>query len=149
MTTQGHSLTFCPRSLRLNIFKLLFLKNTRPLEAKFHMGPPWDVGMKICSNVPGHMTKMASRPIYGKNLKKPPSSERSGRWPWNLVCSIGYSSTTIFIQMMTLGWLTIFMTWSNLYSNLSHDRHVIQWNNPFHKNHMITRVITPARLPIG
>ena len=33
------------------------------------MAHPWDVGMKICSNVPGHMTKMASRPIYGKNLK--------------------------------------------------------------------------------
>ena len=25
--------------------------------------------MKICSNVPGHMTKMASSPIYGKNHK--------------------------------------------------------------------------------
>ena len=23
---------------------------------------------------------------------------------------------------------------------LSHDRHVIQWNNSFHKNHLITRV---------
>ena len=33
--------------------------------------------------------------------------------------------------------------------NLSHDRHVIQWNNPCHKNHITTRVITPARLPIG
>ena len=39
-------------------------KNTRPFEAKFHMEPPWDVGMKIYSNVPGHMAKMASRPIY-------------------------------------------------------------------------------------
>ena len=26
--------------------------------------------MKICSNVPGHMAKMASRLIYGKNLEK-------------------------------------------------------------------------------
>ena len=30
----------------------------------------WDGGMKICSNCPGHMTKMAAMPIYGKNLKK-------------------------------------------------------------------------------
>ena len=30
------------------------------------MEPPLDVGMKLYSNVPGHMTKMASRPIYGK-----------------------------------------------------------------------------------
>ena len=26
------------------------------------------------------------------------------RWPWNLVCSIGCSSSTKFVQMMTLGW---------------------------------------------
>ena len=30
----------------------------------------WDGGTKVCSNVPGHMTKMATMPIYGKNLKK-------------------------------------------------------------------------------
>ena len=29
----------------------------------------WDGGMKVCSNGPGHMTKMATMPIYGKNLK--------------------------------------------------------------------------------
>ena len=29
-----------------------------------------DGGMKVCSNGPGHMTKMAAMPIYGKNLKK-------------------------------------------------------------------------------
>ena len=35
------------------------------------MVPPWDGGTKICSNGgPGHMTKMAAMPIYGKNLKK-------------------------------------------------------------------------------
>ena len=27
-------------------------------------------GTKVCSNGPGHMTKMAAMPIYGKNLKK-------------------------------------------------------------------------------
>ena len=26
--------------------------------------------LKVCSNGPGHMTKMAAMPIYGKNLKK-------------------------------------------------------------------------------
>ena len=29
----------------------------------------WDGGTKVCSNGPGHMTKMAAMPIYGKNLK--------------------------------------------------------------------------------
>ena len=28
----------------------------------------WDGGTKICSNGPGHMTKMDAMPIYGKNL---------------------------------------------------------------------------------
>ena len=40
------------------------------IEVKFRVEPPWDGGMKVCSNGPGHMTKMAAMPIYGKNLKK-------------------------------------------------------------------------------
>ena len=40
-----------------------------PIEAKFHMEPPWDGGTKISSNSPDHMTKVAAMPIYGKNLK--------------------------------------------------------------------------------
>ena len=51
----GSFTDLCPRSLSFNIFKLLFLKkkNTRPFEAKFHMKPPCDVGMKMCPNIPG------------------------------------------------------------------------------------------------
>ena len=48
------------------------------------------------------MTKVATMPIYGKNLKKSSSPESIDRWPWNLVCSIRYLSTTKNIQMMTL-----------------------------------------------
>ena len=33
------------------------------------MESPWDGGMKVCSNGPGHMTKMATMPVYGKNLQ--------------------------------------------------------------------------------
>ena len=43
---------------------------TGPIEAKFHVEPPWDGGTKVYSNGPGHMTKMAAMPIYGKSLKK-------------------------------------------------------------------------------
>ena len=50
-----------------NIF---FSETTGPIEAKFHVEPPWDGGMKVCSNGPGHVTKMAAMSIYGKNLKK-------------------------------------------------------------------------------
>ena len=35
-------------------------------------------GNESCSNGPGHMTKMASMPIYGKNLKKSSSLEPKG-----------------------------------------------------------------------
>ena len=38
------------------------------------MVSPWDGGTKVCSNGPGHMTKIAAMPIYGKNLKKKASS---------------------------------------------------------------------------
>ena len=58
--------------------------------------------MKTSSNVPGHITKISSRPIYGKNLPKSPSVEPRGRLPWNLVYSIEASSTTKCVQMMTL-----------------------------------------------
>ena len=72
-----------PRSS--NIF---FSETSGPIKIKFHMEPPWDRGMKVYSNGPGHTTKMAAMPIYGKNLKKSSSLELKGRWPLNLVCSI-------------------------------------------------------------
>ena len=51
---------------------------TGPIENKFHMEPPWVGGTKVCSSGPGHMTKMAAMPIYGKNLKKSSSPEPKG-----------------------------------------------------------------------
>ena len=70
----------CPSSVRrphsLNSF---FSETTGPIEAKFHMESPWDGGTKVCSNGPGHMTKMAAMPIYGKNLKKSSSPEPKGQ----------------------------------------------------------------------
>ena len=50
------------------------------------------------------MTNLATMPIYGKKLKKSSSPEAIDRWPWNLVCSIVYASTTKIVQIMTLGW---------------------------------------------
>ena len=49
---------------------------TRPIEAKFHVAPPWEGRTTICSNGPGHMTKMAAMPIYGENLKNSSSLEK-------------------------------------------------------------------------
>ena len=44
-------------------------ETTRTIEAKFLMESPRDGGTKVCLNGPGHKTKMAAIPIYGKNLK--------------------------------------------------------------------------------
>ena len=44
-----------------------------PINAKFHMAPPWEGGKKLYINDPGHMTKMAAMSIYGKSLQKSPS----------------------------------------------------------------------------
>ena len=41
-----------------------------PIKAKFYVEPPWEGGTKVYINGPGHMTKMAAMPIYGKNPSK-------------------------------------------------------------------------------
>ena len=102
ISIQGHS-----DSTFSNSFSF---ETARPIAAKFHVEPPLDGQTKECSNGLGHMTNMTTMLIYGKNLKK--SSLEPNVWLlWNLVCSIGYSSTTKFVQMMTL---TYFMARSNL-----------------------------------
>ena len=49
----------------LNIFSS---ETALPIKAKFYVEPPWEGGKKVYINGPGHMTKMAAMPIYGKNL---------------------------------------------------------------------------------
>ena len=51
----------------LNIF---FSENPWPINAKIHLEPPWEGGRKVYINGPGHMTKMAATPIYGKKIFK-------------------------------------------------------------------------------
>ena len=62
------------------------------------MESPWDGGTKVCSNGPGHITKVTAMPIYGKNLEKiffsrtvRPMTLKPGKQHWVLerywVCS--------------------------------------------------------------
>ena len=61
------SIDLGPRSLRFTTFSnFFFLETARPIEAEFHVEPPWDGGMKVCSNGPGHMTNMTVKTL--KNL---------------------------------------------------------------------------------
>ena len=41
--------------------------NSWPIETKFHMTTPYDWLAKTYANCYGHMTNMATMPIYGKN----------------------------------------------------------------------------------
>ena len=79
------------RPSSVHIFKHLLLRNRLANQSQILCGASWEGGTKVCINGPGHMTKMAAMPINGKNLKKSSSPEPAGRFPRNLVCSIGDS----------------------------------------------------------
>ena len=55
-----------PRSLRFNMSNYFSLETAGSIEAKFHVEPPWDGGMKDYKNGPGHMTSMTAMPIMVK-----------------------------------------------------------------------------------
>ena len=43
-------------------------KSIRPMVTRFHAEPPGVEEMKICLNLLGHMTIMATTPLYGQKL---------------------------------------------------------------------------------
>ena len=58
-------------SVRPSTISHVFSSETAwPIKAQFYMEPPWEGGTKVYINGPGHMTKVAAMPIYGKNLTK-------------------------------------------------------------------------------
>ena len=102
-----------PRSLRFNIFKLLFLRNSWSDWSQISCGSSMDEGTKACSNGPGHMTKMAAMPIFGKNMKNS-SLEPKG---WCL--KSWYAASGSWVPSSLFKWwfwfdLDLFMAWSNL-----------------------------------
>ena len=48
----------------------IYSETVGPIKAKSYVEPPWVGGTIFCSRHLGHMTKMAAKPIYGKNLSK-------------------------------------------------------------------------------
>ena len=51
-------------------FSKIFSETTWPIKAKFYMNHLWEGGTNRYINNSGHMTKMATMPIYGKNPSK-------------------------------------------------------------------------------
>ena len=112
----------------VNIFKHLLHRNHWANQSQISFGASMGWGNESLFNWSSHMTKMATMPIYGKNLKKSSSLEPKGRWPWNLVCSIGCSSTTNFVQMMILGWPWPILRQGQIWSlMLLYGKKVKQW----------------------
>ena len=63
----------CPGAIYMYmtiIFKQLLSETAWPINAKFHVAPSWEGRNNISINGPGHMTKIADMPIYGKNIQK-------------------------------------------------------------------------------
>ena len=67
---QDHSLTFIQGRSDSTFSNFFSLETARPIEAKFHVEPPWDRVMKWNTNGLCHMTKMATMSIYGKKALK-------------------------------------------------------------------------------
>ena len=59
---QGHLLTLVQSHSDSTFLNCFSLQTTRPIETKFHVEPPWDLGTKVYLNV-------AAMSVYGKNLK--------------------------------------------------------------------------------
>ena len=66
------------RSLRFNILSFFSLETARPVEAKFHVDPPWDRGTKVCSNDSGHMINMAAMILSSSLETKRPMTLKIG-----------------------------------------------------------------------
>ena len=59
----------CSKDIQIKTFSNCFsLETARLNEAKFHVAPPCDGGMKVTTNALCHMTKMAAMPTYGKTV---------------------------------------------------------------------------------
>ena len=76
-------------------FSNIFSETAWPIKAKCYVEPPWIGGTKVCPRHLGHMTKMASTPIYSKNPSKIFFSRNSGPISTKLVCSIWDSSPVL------------------------------------------------------
>ena len=88
----GHDPSSSVRRRRRPPFsKIFFSEPTGPIKAKFYMKHQWEGGTNVFINNPGHMTKMAAMPIYGKYPSKiffsgtgGPISTKLGMWHWGL-----------------------------------------------------------------
>ena len=66
--------------------KIFFSKTTWPIKVKFYRKHLYEGGTNVITNIQGHMTKMATMPIYGKNPSKSSSQELLNLLQRKLIC---------------------------------------------------------------
>ena len=59
-----------PSVRRPQFSKIFYSETAWPIKARFYMKHLWEGETNVYINNPGHMTKMAAMPIYGKNPSK-------------------------------------------------------------------------------
>ena len=93
--------------------KGLSSETTRPISFKFHVQPSNKGGKKVYIFCPGHLTKIATMSIYGKNLKKTFSSPDC-RETWYVVylalltiisCIANYHFGTVTLSLQKISML--------------------------------------------
>ena len=67
---QGHSLNLVKGHSDFKVNTCFFTETVGRFGTKIHMKAEVRMGMIICTNELGHMTNMATMPIYGKNVRK-------------------------------------------------------------------------------
>ena len=99
---QGHSLPLVQGHSDSTFSNFFSLETAGPIEAKFHVAPPWDRGMNGYSNGPGHMTNMLPCPYMVKAFKIFLSGTNR---PMTLKVGMQHRVNEYykFVQMMTLG----------------------------------------------
>ena len=65
---QGHSLTFIQGHSGATFSNFFPLEPPKQIEAKFHVAPPLDRGMKVSTTGLCHMTITVAISIYGKTI---------------------------------------------------------------------------------
>ena len=91
-------------------FSNIFSETAWPIEAKFHVEPPWVGGTKVCSGRLGHMTNMAAMPILFFSGSKGPMTLMLVMQHWGLEPNKVYSNDDLGLT------LTYFMARSNFLS---------------------------------
>ena len=107
---------------RISMLKLVFFKTNWVIWNQSSYESLRDIGDENLYKWVGSHNQYGAMPIYGKNLKKSSSPEPVDRWPWNLVYSMVYASSTKVVQIMTLGW-----PWLSLHQGQIWSHRLLYW----------------------